>query len=176
MVRQTTTLVVLMAALSSAACSVHISTGPSTPRYTSSQPHANGIVWTTAPRPPREHRDHTPREQADRETPKSDRDTTERQRPNRQFDAADELAADAAGQRIPRQLEPTKDREVVTVATPSHTGRKRPRDTGHWVNKPVDGHRPDGGPQLAGGGGEGNDSDRKSLQRGDGRLQRVAKQ
>src|SRR5688572_25638436 len=114
MVRQTTTLAVLVAALWSAGCSVHISTGPSTPVYSSGPKHSNGIVWATAPRPQREQRDPTPRDRGDRETPR-------KERPNRQFDAADDLLADAAGNRTRRQLEPTKDRGVAPIATPSHT-------------------------------------------------------
>lgn len=173
------TLAVLVAALSSMACSVHISTGPSAPGYSNGAKRPNGIVWASAPRQHREHRDPNPRDRSDREVPPAER-------PNRQFDAADELMADAAAHRTPRQLDPargpggTKDRGVVTVVTPSHTGRpqKPPRDIGQWVSIPVDGHRPSDGPSLGGGdsGGKSSVAARSSLPRNDGRLQRVAKQ
>ena len=176
MVRHTTTLAVLVAALSSAACSVHISTGPSTPLYTSAPAQPNGVVWASAPRPHREHREHReyrdtpPRQVGDREAPRNER-------PNRQFDAADQYNADVAAGRTPRQLEPTKDGGVATVGTPSHTG-KTPRNFEHWGNKPTNSYRPADGPAVAGGNSDGKTppAARTTFPRGDGRLQQVAKQ
>jgi len=182
MVRYTTTLAALVAALSSAACSVHISTGPSSAAYRSGPTQPNGLVWASAPRPPREHQDPAP--PSDRNPPDPNAPL---QRPNRQFDAADDMMRDAAAQRTPRQLEPArrpsgiKDREVVTVGTSSHTGngpqKPPPDDVGPWVKHPKGDQTPSGGPQ-----GDGQDSGGKpasvpasSLPRGDGRLQRMGK-
>ena len=178
MLRFTTTLAVLVAALSSAACSVHISTGPSSAAYRPAQP--NGLVWASAPRPPREQRDPAPPSNP------PDRNGPELQRPDRQFDAADEMMRDAAADRTPRQLEPTrrpsgiKDRDVVTVGTSSHTGngpQKPPPDVGPWVKHPKGDDTPSDGGQ-----GAGQDSGEKpastparSLPRGDGKLQRLGK-
>lgn len=186
MVRYTMTLAALVAALSSAACSVHISTGPSTAAYRPAQP--NGLVWASAPRPHREHRDPAP--QNDGRAP--DRDGPQLQRPDRQFDAADEMMRDAAADRTPRQLEPTrrhapqgeqsgiKDRDVVTVGTSSHTGngpQKPAPDVGPWVQHPKGDDTPSEGGQVGGqdSGEKPASTPARSLPRGDGKLQRIGK-
>ncbi len=84
--------------------------------------------------------------------------------------------ADAAGQRTPRQLEPTKDRGVAPIATPSHTP---PRDVGHGVKAPNNGQGAGEAPQMGSGGqadsgGKSPGAWRKRLPRGDGRLQQAA--
>lgn len=177
MVRHTTTLAVLAAALWSAGCSVHISTGPSSPGYANGPARPNPIVWTTAPRPHREHRDPTPSDPSATPNDQSDQ-KPRKERPNRQFDAADDMLADAAAGRTPRQLEPTKDRGVAPIATPSHTDRK-PRDVGHGVKSPNADQNSDEGPQMGGGQGDSRKKNQgtwaRRLPRGDSGLQRVSK-
>ena len=171
------TLAAVVALLSSTACTIHVTTGPSSALYRSTPAQPSGIVYASAPRVT-EPRHHDPVQNVPN-TPSRDRD--EAQRPSHPSGSID-----------PRHAGPT-NREVITVATSSHTGhqpgQKPVGDFSQWVQPSGSGQsssgatndkpRPHVGPPRNGGdsvsGGKTPTTEREKL-RNDGHLQRVAKQ
>jgi len=166
------TLAAVVALLSSTACTVHVTTGPSSALYRSTPTQPSGIVWASAPRVS-EPRHNDPAQNAPN-APRSD-DRDERPRPSHPYGSVDPGP---------------NNREVITVAHTGHQpGQKPVGDFSQWV-KPsgsgqsssgatIDKPRPHVGPPRNGGdavsGGKPPTRDREKL-RNDGQLQRVAKQ
>ena len=175
MLRHTMTLAAVVALVSSTACSIHVTTGPSSALYRSTPGQQSGIAWASAPRLAEPHH-HDPVQQPSAPTA-GDRDEQQRPRPR------------VSGTVEPRHAGPT-NREVITVATSSHTGhrpgQKPTGDLGQWVRPSVNGHSSSVAtidkerPRLNGGhsvsGGNSPTDAHGTLPRGDGRLQQVARQ